>query len=199
MKEFLLTFSGYVLAFVGFAFAVVQLRLRQRTDIEHLHEQHRLDQQSLTRQRRYAAYREYLRKLDRIHASLLTPLLRVSLGGPADGDAGKGEPGKGKPEKAAAGNSPGEAVHWHQAQSQALEELNELRLVCSEPVLALLDEYTTTARTYVRELLDAAGRLGEAQSGLARTQAWVPLAALHERLGETKRLIEAHMRADLAD
>src|SRR5690606_19214321 len=104
-------------------------------------------------ERRYSTYKEYLSKLDSINSAIAsnmtgeemlqeTEVLMRSITESED------------PFNPAAfqryfGKMTQFVQQWAREQSKALEELNGLRLVCSEPILGLLDDYTTSAKAYL--------------------------------------------------
>lgn len=181
MESFWVTFSGYILALAGFVFALVQFRLRRQADVEQLRMRHHFEEAATMRVQRFASYREYLGKLDRIHAAIVSPPVAPAPAASQKTDR-KVVPF---------------VVHWEAEHNKALEELSGLRLVCSEPILALLDEYTTVAEAYVRGTMERMQYLEEGPAGYVQRSVWLPLLAQRERLQHVKRRIQTQMRLDL--
>ena len=182
MESFWVTFPGYILALAGFVFALFQFRLRKQADMEQLQMRHHFEEAATMREQRFAAYREYLGKLDRIHAAIVSPPIRA--------------PDAEDPQKTGRKVATF-VVHWGQEHNKALEELSGLRLVCSEPILILLDEYTTVAESYVRGTVERLQHLEDDPASYLQRSVWLPLLADRERLQQLKRRMEAQMRLDI--
>lgn len=64
MEDALITFSGYLIAVLSAIFAIVQLRLKHRTEKENLKLQHRLERSANYSDKLFLKYQEHLRTIN---------------------------------------------------------------------------------------------------------------------------------------
>ena len=185
MKDVLITYSGYLLAVIGFIFGYFQLRLRKK-----------YEQESKMLDMRYHTYREYLSKLDRINEELrvkYTDLNEVFcdvfakiLQNPHD-NSPLIEMNKKVSEM---------SIQATNAFSKTYQELNGLRLVCSKDMLKILDEYRSLSKSQLDDMSTFFSQIDFTNPN-PTSQATQTLQAKYNRLDELKKQLEDLMRREL--
>lgn len=198
MSELLLAYSGYVLAILGGIFGFIQLRLRKKAEIEQIELQQRFDKEKQKREKRYQVYKEYLQKLDGINERIATfytgEEMNIEMVKMIDAifenpdDLSVISKYMQKVNKF--------AIQWGQEQNKALDELHGLRLVCSEQILSLLDEYVYLTKSYLDDTLELMRNLDFSKDYMKQIES-SNLNAKNERVREIKNKIEKQMRLDI--
>ncbi len=199
MQEALIRYSGYFLALIAFIFAIIQHHLRRRTEIANLKFQQEHADETSRREKRFSVYREYLNKLDGINSKLsagmsadmvaqeTTAMLESIFNNPDDLSGVATYLAKIQQF----------SVTWAQEQNKALEELNGLRLVCSEPILSMLDDYADAARSYLQETSQMLQHMDVTNPQAMIKADKTKLMETYEKLKKVRHQIEVQMRKDI--
>lgn len=200
MEDILTMYAGYLLAAASAVVTFIQYRLRKKAEVEQIHIRHKLEEKAAQRERRYATYKDYLGRLDNINSSIASNMTGEEMMEETE-TLMRSITESDDPFNPAAFQRYFAKMNqfmqqWSREQNKALEELNGLRLVCSQSILDLLDDYTATAKTYLDTTTSAMQNFNPLSPRVDEATA-AELRRVHGDLQDIRRRIEKQMRQDI--
>ena len=199
MADILVTYSGYALAVLAGLFGLSQLQQRIKADKELQEARHKYESAEGLRERRYKVYVDYISKLDELNSKLmqdlsgeliveeLTKMFNAFLDDPNDKT----------PIRNFMVKMNTITANWGAARTKALEELNALRLTCSQPILQMLNEYEVLTKELLESLSNLMKNLNFQSPQLIPPEATAAVNDRYERLRQVTKQIEHQMRIDV--
>ena len=194
-----LAFSGYIIAAVSIAANLWQVRLRRKADKE-----------KEIRERRYEVYSEYLSKLDAVNSKLYTAQfseemqndildLFRQISEAASSESVSSEQAAELQSRFIGLMSKNFEImsEWMEEQNKLLDELNKVRLVASDEVAELLDDYSDAVQSVIESSMGLPMEFAMKGPGHVDFETMLHYGKLMEELKRIKRELHSAMRRDI--
>ena len=199
MEKTILTYSGFILALISSFVAVLQFKAKKKLELDKINLQKKINDESNKQKIRYETYKEYLSKLDDINSNLMKNISGEEMQS-AISEMYEGilkNPNDQQPIKEYLDKMNKFFSGWAREQARNAEELNGLRLVYSNEILGLLDNYESMVKNYLNDVAEAMKNpdiflkpdLNSPNVSHQKTN--------YQKMLETRTLIEKAMRKDI--
>ena len=161
MYNIMITYSGFILFFLSSIFAFLQYRGKKKLEIDKIKLQQEYESKKIEKQLRFNTYMQYISKIDALNHKLQNNLKSEELL--------KASSEMNLKVLTDPNNSPLAIkeymdkvnrflAEWGTEQYRTTEELSGVKLVCSDSIFNMLEEYSLVAKDYVDNTLAFMGK-----------------------------------------
>ena len=203
MPDWIITYSGYFLLIITTIIAFLKIRYeskeRKKAEIELLKLKQEHEDKSALREKRYQTYKEYLSKLDSINDGLYSKQFNEDMMKEINEtfESIVKNPDDLTKYFEIIKKQSQFLFDWMRDQNKLLEELNGFRLICSDEILSLIDEYTDLAHSALEATVEINSNMLASLPGKFDKELMKKYADKYDRLREIKKRIEELMRKEI--